>query len=441
MPDQDGSGEAFAPRVAIRTLGCKVNQVESEQISASLLAAGFKLTRDEDADVVVVNTCTVTADADTKARKLIRRELRRPGEPLVVVTGCLAAVDSEALEALGERVITAADKASVARRVAESQGIALRSARPGNRAGEGFHTRAMVKIQDGCDSFCTYCIVPAARGLPRSVALPDVLAEVEGLLDAGVREIVLTGVNLGRYESSGTRLADLIAAVGEIGPQRIRLSSIEPLDLTDDLLDTLADTPAIAPHLHVPLQSGSDRVLRMMGRRYSVAEYAQRLEAARDALPGLAVTTDVIAGFPGERDEDARETLACCDALGFCRLHVFRFSARATTPAASQAEQVPPDVRARRAAELRALDRALRERFARSRVGGNADVLVEQVAPGAEPSISPAPALGTSGDYLKVRIAGVRPAVGDLVAVRLAGLDPDGTLTGVPEGRPAGIQW
>jgi len=428
------------PTVALATLGCKVNQAETDALARRLSDAGWSVTDfDAPADAYVLNTCTVTHVADRKARQLLRQARRRSPHALLVATGCYATTDPAAIRGVpGVDLVVPNDRKGalpdlLAERLGATGGDA---AAPGPLPGG--RTRAFVKVQDGCDSFCSYCIVPAARGVPRSVPLAEVLAEVEELLKAGVREVVLTGVNLGRYESSGTDLAGLVAAAAACGVPRLRLSSIEPLDLTDGLLETLASTRAVAPHLHVPLQSGSDRVLERMRRRYQVAEYARRLDSAREALSGLAVTTDVIAGFPGEFDKDAEETRKVCEDLGFSRLHVFRFSSRAATPAESLPEQVPPDIRSRRAAELRGLDRALRERFARSRVGGIAELLVERVS--AAVGVAGASSVGTSGDYLKIRIVGEELRVGDLVSVELAGVNADGSLVGVLRGGCVGIQ-
>lgn len=412
--------------VAFRTLGCKVNRVESEDIAADLLGRGAVLVAEDEAAVVVVNTCTVTGEADAKARKAVRQALSAAGGPVVVVTGCLAAVDAQALEAIDERVVVEADKQRVADRVAELLDLGVGHGGVVEhpvRAGEGFRTRAMLKVEDGCDVFCAYCIVPYARGVPRSVGLGDAVAQARALVSAGVREIVLTGINLGRYRDpeSGAALPALVSAIAHTGVARLRLSSIEPPDLTDELLAVLADTPAACAHLHVPLQSGSDAVLAAMRRTYTVAEYLARIDAARAALPGIAVTTDVIAGFPGETEDQAAETLAVVERVGFTKLHVFRYSARPGTPAAEM-PQVDPRVRARRAEALRDLDAVLASRFSARRVGAITEVLVEQVRGEI--------AEGTTREYLKVRFEDRGAQPGDLVDVRIdsaQGLTATGT--------------
>ncbi len=411
---EDGASTVPA-RVAVhvKTLGCKVNRAESEAIATGLLACGARMVDESDATVVVINTCTVTGEADRKARKAVRHALAAASRPAVLVTGCLAALDAEGIEGLGDRVIVEADREQVARRVAALTGAGEPTAAAPVRAGEGFRARVAVKVEDGCDAFCTYCIVPHARGAPRSVPVETVLSEVRALAEAGTAEVVLTGINIGRYHSDGLRLSDLIALTAETGVRRIRLSSIEPLDLTPALLEAMARTPGFCPHVHVPLQSGSDRVLRAMGRGYTSADYLDRLASVRDFVPGVAITTDVMVGFPGETDEDFAETRRVVDAAGFTRLHVFRYSKRGRTPAASMPAQVPPDVSARRAALLRGDDAELRDAHAASRQGSVSEVLVEQLSAEAAGLV----ASGTTEDYLAARLNGDGLNVGDVVRV------------------------
>ena len=417
---------SLLPRgVAFRTLGCKVNRVESETMAAELLGRGARIVDEVEAGVVVVSTCTVTGEADAKARKAVRHALASPGEPVVVITGCAAALNPAAFASLGERVVVEPDKSRVAGRVAELLGLSAVALSAGARTGEGFRTRALLKVQDGCDAFCAYCIVPYARGVPRAVPLGELADEAKALVAAGAREIVLTGINIGRYVDGEATLADVVGAVAASGVERLRLSSIEPLDLTPAFLEVLARTASFCPHLHVPLQSGSDAVLSAMGRRYSAAEYAERIAEARSALPGLAVTTDVLCGFPGESDEDAEQTLLFCDSLGFSWLHVFRYSARPGTPAAAMPAQVPHTVTAARAGRLRACAEHLRVAHVARRLGAFASVLVETAeADGV--------GRGTTEDYLRVSVPGAASQLGNTLRVRLA-VDAAGALTGVPE--------
>lgn len=398
--------------VAIRTLGCKVNRVESEGIAAELLGMGATIVDEDAAQVIVINTCTVTGEADAKARKAVRQALNGDGSPIVVVTGCLAAVDRAALERLGERVVVEVDKERVSARVSELLGLrpvgSPVAATP--RVGAAFRTRVQLKVQDGCDCFCSYCIVPYARGVPRSVPLARIAEQTQALVEAGAREVVLTGINLGRYRDGGADLADVVRVVADAGARRLRLSSIEPLDIDERLLAALAETPSVCAHLHVPLQSGSDPVLSAMRRGYDVAEFERRVAAAREIVPALALTTDIIAGFPGETAADHAATLGTIERIGFSKLHVFRYSARANTPAAAMPDQVAPDVRAARAGELRDLGERLRESFSASRAGETVEVLVERIDDGI--------AVGTTREYLHVETAvGPEVAIGDLIDV------------------------
>lgn len=440
-------------RVAFVTLGCKVNQAETEEMARLVAGTGAILVPESDADVVVVVTCTVTAEADRKGRKAVHHALALPQEPWVVVTGCMAAVSGGELAGLGGRVVVEPDKSRVAARV-----MALAGAQSGVKARvtqsapvaedvqseaecacgpappvASLRTRAQVKVEDGCDALCAYCIVPYARGLPESVPLDAVVKRVAELVVAGTGEVVLTGINIGRYNWRGARLPDLVSAVAETGVVRIRLSSIEPDSVTPELLETAAATPAFCRHLHIPLQSGSDTVLARMGRPYTTAQYAEILALARSALPGLAVTTDVIAGFPGETDAEHAETLAFIESAEFARLHVFRYSCRRGTRAAALPDHVAPAVRSTRAAGLRSLGTHLMMEHARSLVGGTADVLIERVSKMPNGGLV---AEGLTGDYSRVAVIanagmGAHPlSAGTIVRVALTGLTDDGRLIG-----------
>lgn len=436
----DGASGAPAARFAVRTLGCKVNRAESDAIVEALAEAGLESAEEaQAADVILINSCTVTGEADAKTRKAVRHALAEPQAPIVIVTGCLAALEADALRALGERVVVVADKARVAEAVL-ARGLSVAGQTPGSvkssaggattrRASPSLRnlagsppgadhprlrrTRVAVKVQDGCDTRCAYCIVPDARGLPVSVPAADVVGQVAALAAQGTAEVVLTGVNIGKYRDGSIDLAGLVARIAATGIPRIRISSIEPLDLTPRLLETLAATPAVMHHLHVPLQSGSRRILDAMGRGYDPGGYTEAVHAARAALPALVLTTDVIVGFPGETETDHVDSMEFIEGLGFTRLHVFRYSRRAGTPAATMPGQIEPAVSAKRAVEARALGERLASVYACSRVGGGADVLVERVADGI--------ATGTSEDYLTVHVRDLPDATrpGDVVRVRI----------------------
>lgn len=415
------------PLIALRTLGCKVNRTESEAL-AEELSGVCDVVMDADAetcaDVVVVNTCTVTGEADAKARKAVRRALAG-GPAAVVVTGCLAAVDPDGLSALDSRVIVEPDRTMLASRIAALAGATACDS--GSASVPRGRTRVMVKVQDGCDRRCSYCIVPDARGLPRSIATRTIVERVAALAAAGTPEVVLTGINIGRYrdEDGAGDLSGLVAAVAGAGVRRVRVSSIEPLDIDDRFLSALADLPAVVPHLHVPLQSGCDRTLAEMGRGYTSAQFADVLRRARLALPQLSVTTDVIVGFPGESNEDFAESMAFVERAGLTKVHVFRYSQRDGTPAAARADQVPPPVRAARAAEMRALSDRLLLAHAESRVGGHLTMCVERVAEGR--------ARGTADDSLQVEMPAVGLSRGDVVRVHIEATDGRGLLGTVLE--------
>ncbi|HET6498982.1 MAG TPA: tRNA (N(6)-L-threonylcarbamoyladenosine(37)-C(2))-methylthiotransferase MtaB [Coriobacteriia bacterium] len=406
--------------VHVKTLGCKVNQAESAGVVAALTASGARFAVAREAEIVIVNTCSVTAEADRKARKAIRRALGSPAHPTVLVTGCLAALDPDGVAALGERVVVEPDRERVFAVASAVAGLVEVTTPPDARSANGPRTRVAVKVQDGCDACCAYCVVPFARGEPRSVDLRAVVHEVEALAASGVAEVVVTGINLGRYRSAGAALPGLVRAVASTGVKRVRLSSVEPLGVTRDLADTFAETPQLCPHLHVPLQSGSDDVLEAMRRGYSAAEYLERLALLRDAVPGIAVTTDVMVGFPGETESDFARTLSVIEQAEFARLHVFRYSSRAGTRAADLDGQVDATVASRRAAVVREYDARLRRAYARKRRGQEADVLVERV--GADTTW----ASGTTEDYLKTRFAAATGMKqGDVVRVLLGDVQGD----------------
>lgn len=410
--------------VAIRTLGCRVNRADSDAMSEALARIGIPLVASEEqAQVVIINTCTVTGEADHKGRKAVRHALAAGGAsgqegPIVVVTGCMAAVDAEAVARLGERVVVEPRKDLVAECVARLlPSIATAAAAPASDAPTPApRARIALKVQDGCDCRCAYCIVPDARGTSRSVSLAEVVARVHGLAESGISEVVIAGVNLGTYrdDAASAHLAELVRAVAATGIPRIRLSSIEPQHLDDHLLATLAQTEAFCPHLHVPLQSGSDPVLASMRRTYTAEEYADIVARARRALGALAITTDVMVGFPGEADGDFQATCALCEQIGFAKLHVFRYSPRAGTPAASMSGAVPAPVSATRAERLRALGDDLRAAYIADRKGGDAMLLVEGID--SERGI----AYGTTEDYLKLEMELADTSTGRIIPVTLS---------------------
>lgn len=373
-----------APKFCVVNLGCKVNRVESDTIAAALSARGGTPVSQEDATLIVVNTCTVTGEADKKARKAVRHALSAAPHSSVVVTGCAVAVDAEAYAALGERVAVI-QRADLLVQLSETaEGLHAGSEL---RFGDDFRTRVGIKAQDGCNHACTYCIVHVARGRATSMPYRDVLAEADRYFERGVKEIVLTGIDLGSYRDGSWRLhhlaaeliehADRLAPAGEL-PARVRASSLEPHSVSNEFLQLLATSGGrLCRHVHLPLQSGSSKVLREMARTYDATQYLRLVEKMRSCVPELSLTTDIICGFPGESASDFEETLAVARACGFSKIHVFPYSKRSGTPAAARTDQVSADAKAQRCSQLRALSDELRLADLRSRAGAKELAVVE----------------------------------------------------------------
>ena len=403
---------ARGPRsAAIVNLGCKVNQSEMEAAARLLRSRGVAVVGGhERADLVLVNTCTVTAEADAKSRHAVRRARREHPDAELIVTGCSVQVAPDALAAADPRarlvdntakdtllaeleaIIGLPDGAAgpLAGALPTISGVELASAVDDRAAVE--RTRAFVKVQDGCSFFCTYCIIPTARGRERSLPPEAVLADVRRALAAGHREIVLTGINIGTYDggrsergprgshrSAALTLAGLVRRLlDETEVERIRLSSIEPQHVDDELLEVWAGSRGrCLPHFHVPLQSGDDAILRRMGRRYDRAAYAATVAHIRDAIPRVAIHGDVIVGFPTEDEMAWERSLAFIRSIGFAGIHVFRYSARPGTPAVRMPSVVDEPSRKRRAGELLAVAAEARTSFAAAHVGREAAVLFE----------------------------------------------------------------
>lgn len=389
------------------TLGCKVNQYESEYVRQALLAAGFRdAAPGEQAALCIVNTCTVTLEGDYKSRKLIRQLARQNPHAPIVVMGCYAARAPDELARLPGVVEVWGDKRDLGQRLRR---FGVHHPPAGLRTFGRLH-RALVKIQDGCTLGCSYCIVPVVRPALWSRPAAEVLDEVRQLLAAGFQEIVLTGIHLGHYGRAGEApgpaqppglvglLRRLVALEGRF---RIRLSSLDATEVSDELLALMAEYPdRLCPHLHLPLQSGSDAVLRRMRRRGSAEAFVERCRAICNRLDQPALTTDVIVGFPGEQEGDFQATCRVVEAAGLCRVHVFRFSPRPGTPAAQMPDQIPAEVKRQRAARLQALSRALASRFAQSLCGRRLEVLVEGQLPR-----QPGRFVGTAERYVTVEFS------------------------------------
>ena len=412
-------------RFWIKNFGCRASQADGAAIEAGLAGRGLVQAQPGDADLVILNTCTVTATADDEVRQTVRRIHRERPEARILVTGCYAQRAPEELAAMDgvTFVVGNSHKTQIPDLVSTpyhgqihigdifAQSDFL-SAPVDDAFGE--RTRPNLKIQDGCNNRCSFCIIPFVRGRSRSAPADQVIAQVRTLA-AKYREVVLSGINLGRWGrdlGNGTRLADLIRRMlEETAVERLRLSSVEPMDFSDDLLGLMADSPRIAKHVHAPLQSGSDRVLRRMHRKYRPRHYAGRIEKARVLMPDCAAGADVMTGFPGESDAEFEESRAFIENLPFTYLHVFTYSERPGTPAAESADQVPAQVRKQRTRELRDLAARKNLEFRQSMIGKTLSAVT--LDDGA-----------LSENYLKIRLATPREP-NRLIEVKIGGVLPD----------------
>jgi threonylcarbamoyladenosine tRNA methylthiotransferase MtaB len=421
------------------TFGCRCNQADSAGIRARLCGSSLRETdTSRDADLIVVNSCTVTRRADQQVRQTVRRLHRDNPGAKIVVTGCYAERDPEALAALPgvSLVLGNADRdrlAEVWRDEAGTGANILRS--PLTNAGEvvatgaadiGGKTRPYLKIQDGCDARCAYCIVPSVRGPGRSTAPDDILGEIRHLVAAGYQEIVLTGVHLGSYGrklAEPVRLTELLRRIlGIPGLGRLRLSSIEPMDLDRGIVTLTAAHTAFAHHFHIPMQSGSDRILHRMRRPYTAERFLDLLLYIKDNMPDAGLGTDVLVGFPGETEEDFAATRELIRRSPLTYLHVFPFSARAGTEACSMPGQVPPPVLRARCEELRAISRTVNLAFRQRFVG--------QVLPAISLAIEEkmGESVALTGNYIHARITGSPVPANRLMDIRIEEVRPEATL-------------
>jgi threonylcarbamoyladenosine tRNA methylthiotransferase MtaB len=415
------------------TLGCKVNQYETQFVREGLLSIGYEDAVDlEAADLCVVNTCTVTAEGDSKSRQTIRRLARDNPASKIVVMGCYATRAPEEVAALPNVTQVVTDK----RELPDLLGRFGVTDVPTGISSFGRRHRAYVKVQDGCLLRCSFCIIPHVRPQVTSRPVAHILDEVRRLVDNGYREVVLTGIHLGHYgvewnrhlpKRDWTRLSHLVTQIAQLpGDFRVRLSSIEATEVTRELIQAMADHgDKVCPHLHISMQSGSDSVLRRMHRRWGSRRYVDRCEVVKQRLDRPAITTDVIVGFPGETDAEFVETIAAARTVGFSKIHIFPFSGRRGTPAATMPDQVPPHVRGERARELAAVEIELRDAYFRSLRGSRLGVLIESKPQDAVAAT--ALWLGTSCRYAPVQLSASPSDVGRLVDV-LAGVVADGSI-------------
>ncbi|MED1205084.1 tRNA (N(6)-L-threonylcarbamoyladenosine(37)-C(2))-methylthiotransferase MtaB [Heyndrickxia acidicola] len=420
--------------VAFHTLGCKVNHYETEAIWQIFKNQGYERTDfDSSADVYVINTCTVTNTGDKKSRQVIRRAVRKNPDAVICVTGCYAQTSPAEIMAIPgvDIVVGTQDRVKMLEYIEqfknERQPInGVRNIMK-NRVYEELdvpaftdRTRASLKIQEGCNNFCTFCIIPWARGLMRSRDPQEVIRQAQQLVDAGYKEIVLTGIHTGGYgqDMKDYNLAMLLTDLEKQvhGLKRIRISSIEASQLTDEVIEVIENSKLIVRHMHIPLQSGSDTVLKRMRRKYTMAEFAERLTKLKKALPGLAVTSDVIVGFPGETEEEFQETYDFIKEHQFSELHVFPYSKRTGTPAARMTDQIEEDVKNNRVHRLIELSDQLAKEYA-----SKFENEVLEVIPEERFKEDPESGLyeGYTDNYLKVVFPANEDMVGKLVKVKI----------------------
>lgn len=419
-----------AKRLATMTLGCKTNQYETDAIVALFHGAAFEtVSFSDDADVYIVNTCTVTHVGDKKSRQMIRRAKKNNPHALIVVMGCYAQISTDEVKALPDVDIVIGTnargkileyienfvKGQTEKPYVVVEDIMAVTTFEDLALGTSLkHTRAFIKIQEGCNQYCSYCIIPYARGKVRSRSLQNVVQEVEELLKSGYREFVLTGIHIGSYgvDLENTSLIDLIEALDELpSMSRIRLGSIEPRLMTQTFVERLAKTKHICPHFHLSLQSGSEWVLKKMNRKYSKAEFSNAVSRLRTHFNNPSITTDVIVGFPGESDEMFEETLAFVKEIAFSEMHVFPFSKREGTPAASMPNQLPLEVKKQRSDVLMQIAEALKERYLNGFLSDSLQVLIEEK--------QEAIYLGHTPNYLTVAVESEKPLeVGGVYEVR-----------------------
>lgn len=427
-------------KVAFHTLGCKVNQYETEAMAELFEKDGYEIVHeDEIADVYVINTCTITNLGDRKSRQFIRRAKNKNPEAVIAVVGCYAQTapeevmgidevdivigtkDRNKIVELSHQVIEKREKINIVTDIMKQH--EFEEMKIENIEGK---TRAFLKIQEGCNQFCSYCIIPYARGPIRSRKLDAVLSEVEKLSKNGFKEVVLTGIHVASYgkDIGEIRLIDVIEKVHEVvGIERIRLSSIEPTIMTKDFLDRLIKLPKVCDHFHLSLQSGSDSVLKRMNRKYTTKEYKKIAELIREYMPNVGITTDIIVGFPGETEEEFIETCKFVDDIGFSRIHVFPYSPRKGTPASRHKNQISGDIKHQRSKELIKIGEENTQKFNNKFIGTTLNVLFEEQAKSDSEFIE-----GYTTNYIRVLSKGSNSLEGKILPVKLENIQGDNLI-------------
>jgi len=420
------------PSVLIKTLGCKVNRYDSDRLAAGFARFGFHVGTDQRTlegtpDVVVINTCCVTHTSERKCRQMIRKSGREYPNARIIATGCAAELETVDLSGIKElhEICSIGEQDNLAQRIALEFGLHEMEGPSPILPHE--RTRAFLKVQEGCDLFCSYCSVPFSRGAPRSRPITEAKEEINDLVNQGFQEVVLCGTRLGWYGTDlGIALPDLLQALVKTpGLLRLRLSSLEPEDLDERIIEILAQEPVLCPHLHLPLQSGSNRILECMGREYRRDDYVWMIEEAYEKIADLCVSTDIMVGFPGESEDDFQESLLVVERCGFSKVHSFPFSIRPGTPAADMPEQVPFPVARQRREILDRFALTKAEETRRRFLGRTMPILVESCENGLAEGLTP--------NYLRVQFpAGphvVHNTVVDVVLKKASGLMVEGENT------------
>lgn len=415
-------------RIAVATLGCKVNQYESAQLAYELSQSFKVIDFKSKADVYVINTCAVTAEAEHKSRKLIAQAKRSNPEAKIIVTGCYGELATEKLRLSGASLIVGNnEKQDLAAIIYDLKKI-KQPKLPGQPVPAANRSRAVVKVQDGCDQFCTYCVIPYLRGTLSSKHPESVISEIKSLALSGFNEVVLTGIHLGKYGydlNQSLNLTTLLTRLlNETTIRRIRLSSIEPLEITDDLIDLIAESDRLARHLHVPLQSANDEILTAMNRPYKSEEFLRLVDKIREKVPETAITTDILVGFPGETENQFRDTARLAKQINFRKIHVFKYSDRPMIPAAKYPNKISVAVKSERAAEILKISLQSAGKFAKSYVGKVLEIVSEKSDGGWRQ--------GLSSNYLKVRFKNPPVPPGFLLRVEITKAEND-ILYGIAE--------
>ena len=394
-------------KAAIHTLGCKVNIYESEYIINILKENGYQIVDfDSKADIYIINTCTVTNTSDKKSEKMIKRARKQNKDAIIIAMGCHAQIKGDNIDA--DIIIGNKDKSKIISLIEEYQENKNKIKRIYNLDNVSFedmyissfnsHTRAFVKIQDGCDAFCSYCIIPYARGPIRSKDPKTVIKEITSLVENGYKEIILTGIHTGKYgKDINYTFEQLLKEIIKIkNLYRIRISSIEINELTDPILNLIKDNQVIAKHLHIPLQSGSDKILKLMDRKYDLKFYKDRIEKIRKMIKDVSITTDLIVGFPNEDEKDMEDTLKFIKEIKFTKIHTFPYSKREGTKAASMENQIDETIKRKRVKTVLELSDQLEQDFYQSKLNETEEVIIEQTKDGKS--------YGYTSNYIKVEI-------------------------------------